>query len=62
MSMPSNPREMITPAERRFPVRIRIGIPPGGFGQSQVQITAWLDGNCGSDGWAITPSGSVAYC
>jgi hypothetical protein len=24
---------MITMAERRFPVRIRIGVPPGGFGQ-----------------------------
>jgi hypothetical protein len=21
------------------------------------KITAWLDGNCGADGWAITPSG-----
>ena len=20
-------------------------------------MTAWLDGNCGADGWAITPSG-----
>jgi hypothetical protein len=24
---------MIVSAERRFPVRIRIGVPPGGFGQ-----------------------------
>ena len=31
--MPGHPREMITMAERRFPVRIRIGVPPGGFGQ-----------------------------
>lgn len=28
--MPGNPREMITIAERRFPVRIRIAIPPEG--------------------------------
>ena len=55
--MPGNPREMILMAERRFPVRVRIGVPPGGFGQRYPQITAWLDGNCGSDGWAMTPSG-----
>jgi len=55
--MPGNPREMITAAERRFPVRIRIGVPPGGLGQRYSEITAWLDENCGADGWAITPSG-----
>jgi hypothetical protein len=55
--MPGNPREMITVAERRFPVRIRIGVPPNGFGQRYAQMTAWLDENCGADGWAITPSG-----
>ena len=54
--MPSHPREMITVAERRFPVRIRLGVPPGGFGQRHTNITAWLDENCGADGWAITPS------
>src|SRR5258707_6653107 len=57
LRMPGNPRDMITVAERRFPVRIRIGVPPGGFGQRYAQITAWLDENCGADGWAITPSG-----
>ena len=56
-SMPGNPREMITVAERRFPVRIRIGVPPGGLGQRYSEMTAWLDQNCGADGWAITPSG-----
>jgi hypothetical protein len=55
--MPSHPREMISMAERRFPVRIRLGVPPGGFGQRHTNITAWLDENCGADGWAITPSG-----
>ena len=55
--MPSHPREMITVGERRFPVRIRLGVPPGGFGQRHTNITAWLDENCGADGWAITPSG-----
>ena len=48
---------MITLAERRFPVRIRIGVPPEGLGQRHPQITAWLDEHCGADGWAMTPSG-----
>jgi hypothetical protein len=56
--MPANVREMITIAERRFPVRIRLAIPSGSLGQRQSQITAWLDENCGSDGWAMTPSGT----
>jgi hypothetical protein len=55
--MPGNPREIITMAERRFPVRIRIAVPLGGFGRRHTQMTGWLDENCGSDGWAMTPSG-----
>ena len=56
--MPGNPREMITTAERRFPVRIRIGVPPQGLGQRHTQMTAWLDENCRPDGWTMTPSGT----
>jgi hypothetical protein len=56
--MPGNPREMITTAERRFPVRIRMGVPPADFGQRYTQMTAWLDENCGAGGWAMTPSGT----
>jgi hypothetical protein len=44
--MPGNLREIVTMAERRFPVRIRIGVPPSGFGQRYTEITEWLDGNC----------------
>jgi hypothetical protein len=55
--MPGNPREIITTAERQFPIRIRVSVPPTGFGQRYSEITAWLDGNCGPDGWAMTPSG-----
>ena len=55
--MPSHPRDMIVSAERRFPVRIRISLPPGGFGQRYAEMAAWLDENCGADGWAMTPSG-----
>ena len=56
--MPGNAREMITAAERLFPVRIRIGVPPGGLGQRYTEMTAWLDENCGPEGWAVTPSGT----
>jgi len=56
--MPGNAREMITLAERRFPVRIRIGIPPEGLSQRHSQMTAWLDENCGPDGRTMTPSGT----
>jgi hypothetical protein len=56
--MPGNPREMITVAERRFPVRVRIALPPASLGQHHPQITAWLDENCGADGWAMTASGT----
>jgi hypothetical protein len=45
-------------AERCFPVRIKIGIPPGGLGSRLDQITAWLGANCGADGWTMTPSGT----
>ena len=58
--MPGNPREMITLAERRFPVRLMIAVPPNGLGQRYTQITAWLDENWGSEGWAMTPSGRAA--
>jgi hypothetical protein len=56
--MPGNPREMIMLAERRFPVRIRVGVPSEGLGQRHTQMTAWLDENCGADGWTMAPSGT----
>ena len=43
-------------AERRFPVRVRIGIPPEGLGSRLDQMNAWLDSNCGADGWTSFPS------
>jgi hypothetical protein len=55
--MPGNPHALITAAERRFPVRIRIAVPPEGLGRQHARMTAWLDENCGADGWAMTPSG-----
>jgi hypothetical protein len=56
--MPGNPRALIAGAERRFPVRIRIAVPREGFGQQHARMIAWLDENCGVDGWAMTPSGT----
>ena len=56
--MPGNSRELITSAERRFPVRIRIAVPPNGLGHRYPQITAWHDENCGANSWAMTPSGT----
>jgi hypothetical protein len=55
--MAASSKPMIMEAERRFPVRIRIGVPSQGLGSRLDQMRAWLDGNCGADGWALTPSG-----
>jgi hypothetical protein len=56
--MPGNPQAIITTAERRFPFRIKLAVPPGGFGQRYTHMTAWLDEDCGADSWAATPSGT----
>jgi hypothetical protein len=55
--MAASSKLMIVEAERRFPVRIRIGVPLQGLGARLDQMRAWLDENCGADGWALTPSG-----
>jgi len=55
--MAASSRLMIVEAERRFPVRIRVAVPAEGFGSRLDAIKAWLDDNCGADGWAMTPSG-----
>jgi hypothetical protein len=49
-------QQAVRDAERRFPVRIRLAVPPEGLGSRLDQILAWLDANCGADAWAITPS------
>src|SRR5437762_1969318 len=50
---------MITDAERRFPVRIRMAADQG-LGARLDQMHRWLDQNAGADGWAMTPSGTRA--
>lgn len=44
-------------AERQFPVRIRIALPPTGFGAQLAIMQGWLDQTCGPQGWAVAPSG-----
>lgn len=46
-------------AERRYPVRVRIAVPPEGLGQQLALMHAWLDDTCGARGWAAAPAGSV---
>src|SRR5438045_9581609 len=55
--MAARSRSMITEAERRFPVRIRIAADQG-LGARLDQMHQWLDQNAGADGWAMTPSGA----
>src|SRR5437016_5941998 len=56
-TMAASSKLMIGEAERRFPVRLRIAVPPLGLGSRLDDLKAWLDDNCGAGGWAITPSG-----
>ena len=55
--MAASSKLMITEAERRFPCRIKLGVPTGGLGPRLTEMHAWLDENCGADGWAMTPAG-----
>ncbi len=50
---PRTPREV----ERRFPVRVRLAVPPDGFGRQLAIMRAWLDQTCGAAGWTMAPSG-----
>jgi hypothetical protein len=40
--------------------RIKLAIPPGGFGQQLDLMQRWLDENAGADGWAMAPAGCAA--
>jgi hypothetical protein len=55
--MAASSKLMITQAERRFPCRIKLGVPLGGLGGRLTEMHAWLDENCGANGWAMTPAG-----
>jgi hypothetical protein len=44
-------------AELRFPVRVRIAVPPEGLGRQLEIMHGWLDETCGPANWATAPSG-----
>jgi hypothetical protein len=44
-------------AERKFPARIKIAVPPEGLGRQLDDMMAWLDANCGAANWAMAPAG-----
>jgi hypothetical protein len=56
--MPGNRRAIIAEAEQRFPLRIVIRVPGDGIGSRYGPMTAWLDENCGINGWSIAPAGT----
>ena len=37
-------------------LRVIAAAPPITLRGASSRINAWLDGNCGADGWAITPA------
>ena len=39
-------------AERQFPVRVRIAVPPEGLGRQLMLMHGWLDETCGAAAWA----------
>jgi len=55
--MPANPQQLRRDAERQFPVRVRLAVPPEGFGRQLSVMHAWLDEVCGASGWTSAPAG-----
>lgn len=43
----STPNSVV--AERYFPVRLRVAVPPAGFGRQLTVMQAWLDEHVGPD-------------
>lgn len=46
-------------AERQFPVRVRIAVPPEGLGSQLALMHGWLDETCGAAGWSSAPAGTA---
>ncbi len=55
--MAASSKLMIGEAGRRFPCRIKLAVPSGGFGGHLTEMQTWLDQNCGAESWAMTPAG-----
>ena len=53
-------QRLLSDAERRFPVRVRVAVPPGGLGRQLQLMHDWLDETCGADRWTLLPSGRGA--
>jgi hypothetical protein len=47
----STPEKIV--AERYFPVRVRIAVPPGGFGRQLDEMHGWLNLHAGRGGFSI---------
>src|SRR5438270_11066677 len=45
--------------KRRFPVWVRIAVPPEGLGRQIEIMHAWLDETCGAEGWGMWRAGLV---
>jgi hypothetical protein len=45
----SAPQQVV--AERYFPVRVRVAVPPGGFGSQFNIMCGWLDQHAGKAGY-----------
>ncbi len=45
----STPQHVL--ADRYFPVRVRVAVPPLGFGAQLDRMHAWLDQHAGPDGY-----------
>ena len=52
-----HPSTALPQTERRFPVRVRIAVPPEGLGRQIEIMHAWLDETCGTEGWGTAPAG-----
>jgi len=48
----------VAASARRASRRVLLAVPPGGFGAQLGVMRAWLDANCGPDGWAWAPAGT----
>ena len=47
--MAASSKLMIREAERHFPGRIKMALPPGGLSTRLTNIHPWLDENCGAE-------------
>jgi hypothetical protein len=55
--MPASARHITPDGERARHWQVLIAVPPAGFGGQLALMRAWLDHNCGPQGWASGPAG-----